>query len=480
MFFWEWPLAPDRVRPRLRQLERDWIWYEAWHRYAWRADRDPEAERTYWIGRLAEQFGTHQAGAAALDAYEAIGRIAPQLVRRFGITEGNRQTLSLGMTMSQLTNATRYRPWADLWESHAPAGERLDQYVARELAGEPHLGETPVDVIRNVRRLADVASAAIDHGATAVRSNADQYERLRTDVEAISLIARFYALRVSAAIDIMTYRRTRVHHEHDPGELRTALSKVERSVAVYRDLAALTDRTYHYANSMRTPQRKIPFPDGAAFGHWRQCLPEYEAELTRMRRNIELLAAGRMPPGRSGGRSGPRPLRPVAFELHSSACEVFTLEEGSSVFADSESNIRYLADELAGLRGVRISRQAGYRGRVEVEFSLRESALVLIGYFADPDPAWLQVPDLETDTHADARGGLDPLLRNGIGVDFLPTVNVHALRYEPGRHLLAPGPGAYLIAGVIAADQQPQPREVAPDDSAPDAMDWLYEDHRDP
>ena len=195
-----------------------------------------------------------------------------------------------------------------------------------------------------------------------------------------------------------------------------------------------------------------------------------------MRRNLGLLAAGRLPP--AIGPAAPGALRPATFELHSSVAEVFTVETGTSVFADSESNIRHLADELVGLRGVRIPRQAGYRGQVEIEFSLRAPALVLIGYFADPDPVWLQVPDLETDTHADARGGLEPLLRNGIGVDFLPTVNVHALRYEPGRHLLAPGPGAYLIAGVIAADQRPRPRDVVPDDAAPDTMDWLYEDHR--
>lgn len=477
LFYWEWPDSPDRAEPRLRQIERDWIWYEAWHRYAWRADRPPESERAYWVSRLGEQFGSVAAGEAALDAYEAMGRIAPQLVRRFGITEGNRQTLSLGMAMAQLTNAARFRPWADLWDSHAPAGERLDLYVARELAGEPHVGETPLDVIGDVRRLARDASAAVACGAGAVTANAEEYARLRTDVEALSLLARFYAERASAAIDIMTYRER--YHGTDGGDvglLKAALDKVASSVDAYRELAALTDRTYHYANSMQTPQRKIPFPDGAAYGHWRQCLPEYEAELSNLRRNVELLDRGELPAALRAADGRPEPYRPAAFDLHTASAETFTVRRGESVFADSDGNIRQLAEELDGLRGIRIPRRAGYTGEVPLELTLPEPATILVGYFDDPEPVWLQVPNLETDTHADARGGLEPVLRNGIRVDFLPPINVHASRYEAGRHTLSLGRGAYVVAGVVAACQPLPPRQVVHAETTADTMDWLYED----
>ena len=36
------------------------------------------------------------------------GEVAPRLIRRFGITEGNRQTLSLGMTLDELVNPKKY------------------------------------------------------------------------------------------------------------------------------------------------------------------------------------------------------------------------------------------------------------------------------------------------------------------------------------------------------------------------------------
>ncbi|UUZ85116.1 hypothetical protein LJK88_16975 [Paenibacillus sp. P26] len=69
----------------------------------------------------------------------------PSSLRRFGITEGNRQTMSLGMTMSQLTNPERHMPWPDLWESQSPQGERLEEYAVRELSGKPHVGNAAGD-----------------------------------------------------------------------------------------------------------------------------------------------------------------------------------------------------------------------------------------------------------------------------------------------------------------------------------------------
>ena len=39
-------------------------------------------------------------------------------------------------------------------------------------------------------------------------------------------------------------------------------------------------------------------------------------------------------------------------------------------------------------------------------------------------------------SHADERGGVDPVLRNAAAIDECPNVNVHAFRYQPGRHKL--------------------------------------------
>ena len=83
------------------------------------------------------------------------------------------------------------------------------------------------------------------------------------------------------------------------------------------------------------------------------------------------------------------------------------------------------------------------------------------------------MPDLETNTHADDRGGLTPVLTTALTVDWHPDVDVHAFRYEPGRHLFSPGAGAYVILGVVAADQEFTGRSVRPADEGADTFDWL-------
>ena len=61
-----------------------------------------------------------QAAEKILDAYNDSGECAPRILRRFGITEGNRQTLSLGMTLDELVNPDKYHAFEELWESLPP------------------------------------------------------------------------------------------------------------------------------------------------------------------------------------------------------------------------------------------------------------------------------------------------------------------------------------------------------------------------
>jgi hypothetical protein len=106
---------------RLLQIERDWIWYKAWSRYAWKANRDRTEEINYWSGLLAAKYGCSiEDGKLILEAYEQSGEIAPKLLRRFGITDGNRQTLTLGMLMTQLINPYRYGLFTLLYDGESP------------------------------------------------------------------------------------------------------------------------------------------------------------------------------------------------------------------------------------------------------------------------------------------------------------------------------------------------------------------------
>ena len=146
--YWDWPYTADKLPngERLKQLDRDWMWYQAWGRYAWNEQRGND--KTYWKKELAEYYGIDTIAAGhLLNAYDEAGEIAPKLLRRFGITEGNRQTLLLGMTMGELVNPYKYTIYPGFYESCGPEGEKLIEYIEKECKGQPHVGELPFDIV---------------------------------------------------------------------------------------------------------------------------------------------------------------------------------------------------------------------------------------------------------------------------------------------------------------------------------------------
>jgi hypothetical protein len=476
LFFWDWPFAPDKIEPRLRQLDRDWIWFASWFRYAWNPDRDPQAERHYWTQVLGQRYGCLEAGEAILDAYEASGECAPKLLRRFGITEGNRQTMSLGMTMSQLTNPERHMPWADLWESQSPEGERLEEYVIRELSGEPHVGETPPEIIADAGRHALDAVQAIERARHSVTRNNDEFDRLVGDMHALHHMVEVYSQKVQAAMLILTYKHTvRGEFFSQLDLLEQAAAHLENSLVSYRKLTDLTDKTYTFANSMQTPQRKVPVRNGLEFGHWRQCLPVYELELNQFRLHLDELKQGILPEALKNLKEPIVPYREVPFKLLSDNAETFRIEKGTHVFTDGDIHIVSSAEELNDLTGIRFSQmQAGLNG-IAIDIELEQPSQVLIGYFNNKDQQWLQAPSLEENTHADDIGGYETILRKGLRLYAYPSVNMHAFHYEAGRHTLDFGRGAYLILGVVPADQVMRSRDVEHKNDGVDTLDWLYE-----
>ena len=245
------------MTPPLKQLDRDWIWFEAWARYSWNPDIDPATDHAYWVNRIAEKYGNKEAAEKILEAYNDSGECAPRLIRRFGITEGNRQTLSLGMTLDQLVHPEKYGELSDLWESDAPPGERINVYVKREWNHEPHEGETPVSINKEVLNFSRKACDAIDAAEPFVTKNRDEYERLKNDVHCIDEMSRNYAAKVNAAMFVLRYDLS-----HDPADMEQAATHLADSLDHYRALTKLTENTYNYANSMQTSQRKIPFTGG--------------------------------------------------------------------------------------------------------------------------------------------------------------------------------------------------------------------------
>ena len=286
--YWNWPYAPDIADPPLLQWQRDRIWFEAWARYAWNPDVNTNEDRAYWISQIADFYGDPNAAEKILDAYNNSGEVAPRLIRRFGITEGNRQTLSLGMTLDQLVNPNKYGAIEDLWLSQAPPGERLDEFVKKEWNHAAHIGETPETIIAEVLDESSNAVVAANAAETLVTKNRDEFERLKNDTLCIQAMAENYSAKVKAAELVLRY-----NYSHDISDMENAEKFLAESFADYQKLVALTENTYRYANSMQTSQRKIPVSGGVK-GHgtnylWSQLEPLYKTEMENFQAKVAAL-----------------------------------------------------------------------------------------------------------------------------------------------------------------------------------------------
>jgi len=459
--YWNWPYAPDIANPPLLQWDRDWIWYEAWARYAWNPDIPEKEDRAYWISRLAERFGNTNAADRILDAYNHAGEVAPRLIRRFGITEGNRQTLSLGMTLDQLVNPKKYNVLPDLWESQAPPGERLDEYVKKEWNHQPHAGETPETVIVETLNAASNAIASITAADPWVDRNRGEFARLCNDARCIEAMAQFYAAKVKAAEWVLRY-----NYSQDPEDLKRARQFLVESFAHYEFLAALTERIYYFANSMQTSQRKIPFVGGVkGVGTnylWSQLVPLYQKELDDFRAMVAQLKQSTNAPMVSVDEANIKPWPAAAFKLISTNAETYEVKTGARPFTDRNYTIRDLAPELNGLTGIRFSHEAAKSGRYQpVEFEAAEPVQVLVGYFNNPKDIWLQVPNLDFAAQADERGGIEPVIRDAADIEQCPNVNVHAFRYDAGRQKLELiGQGSFVILGIVPQSVKLEKRDA--------------------
>lgn len=444
--FWSWPDAPDKTLPPLKQVERDWMWYESWARYAWDPYIDEAEDHAYWIDRLASVFGTKEAAEHILNALNDAGECAPRILRRYGITEGNRQTMSLGMTLDQLVNPARAKPFPELWESQSPPGERLQEYVDRDIRGEPHEGETPPQINEEVLRFAAAAVDAIDKAEPFVTRNRDEYERIRNDCRCIEAMSQNYVAKVRAAEFVLRYA-----HSKQVADMEAALVHLRTSLQFFRTLEALTRDSYDFANTMQTSQRRVPVPGGfdgqPANYHWTQLLPIYETELAEFEKRVERLKAGHL---ESDDESSVERLPKKSVKLISSGVELYEANVGARIWHDRPEKIESIAPELAGLNGIRVGDAAAASDKYLIELEAAEPMNILVGYVQSADPRWLRVPDLETDAPAADYVDVEPAIENAVTIRGLPPVHVHVWRVPAGRSVLDLRTiGSFMILGIV-------------------------------
>lgn len=464
--YWDWPYTADKAEPRLKEMERDWIWYEAWARYAWKANRDRNDEINYWSNHLGNLYGCDDSGGEILEAYEQSGEIAPKLLRKFGITEGNRQTLLLGMFLSQLVNPNKWTVYPGFHESCGPEGEMLIEYMDKEWNKQPHHGETPDQLISQAVAHGQAAATAIDKAASKVTKNKTEFKRLQNDMHCYQAYADFFSEKVQAAMLILRYT-----HSQDISDLDKAVPHIEKSLQHYRKLVDLTKDTYLYANSMQTAQRRIPIGgDDGKNKTWAELLPHFEDELANVKKNIEFLKKH----GNTQTTSF-EVLKPTNVTVDAKGATSYVIKNGQKVFADKDFVIDGFSEELKNMRPYLFNMDKQASEGTTITFECKEPVSVLVGYVNSERKEFAKSPTLETDASANSHGQGDVKIANALNIPRRGSVNIHTFTYPTGKHTLNLGTGALMVLGFIDANQKITPHNAGFGGNDPSSkIDWIF------
>ena len=463
--YWDWPYTADKLQDgrRLLQIDRDWMWYRAWGRYAWNCERG--TDQTYWKKQLADYYGIDTISAGQLlRAYDEVGEIAPKLLRRFGITEGNRQTLLLGMTMGELVNPYKYTIYPGFYESCGPEGEKLIEYVEKEWKHLPHTGELPLDIVEQCAQHGIEAEHAVDLLVANPTRHADEFERVREDMKFYRMFAAAFRLKVIAAQQVLNYKWSQ-----DIKYLDKAVQYMEQSQNWWNALSAATQDAYLYANSMQTAQRRIPVGgDGGKMKTWSELATVYQAELDALKENIIKL---KNPVEKANENI--LPARPASVKLFAKNTQLITLKKGAIIFENRpDTPVDSVAPELIGLQALVLNRDTTRIVGTTIEFESDKPVKLLVGLFKDDDSKWAKAPKLEIDATGNEYGQAEPLLTNAISIVQMPKVNIHQYTLPAGRQTLHLPKGILMVAGFT--DSIIKQRDCGLNGPSGE-VDWLFQ-----
>ena len=464
--YWDWPFTADKLPngERLKQLDRDRMWYQAWGRYAWNDQRG--LDKTYWKKELAEYYGIDTTAAGhLLNAYDEAGEIAPKLLRRFGITEGNRQTLLLGMTMGELVNPYKYTIYPGFYESCGPEGEKLIEYIEKEYKGQAHKGELPLDIVDQCVNHGDRTLIEMGAIGTKPTRHADEYERVWNDFLCYATFAKAFQLKVRAAAEVIRYKWTK-----DIAHLETAEKWLEQSLSIWYDLSRMTDQWYLYANSMQTAQRRIPVGgDGGKMKTWSELAKVYQEELDAFKENIEKL---KHPVAQTDIQI--QPAKPAKVTILSPlTSHLSPLKKGAILFENRpDTPIDSVAPELVGLQALVLNRDTTRIVGTTIEYESDQPVRLLVGLFKDDDSKWAKAPKLEIDATGNEYGQAEPILTNAISIVQMPKVNIHQYSLPAGRNTIRLPKGILMVAGFTQSEIKPRDCGL---NGPSTEVDWLFQ-----
>ena len=467
--YWDWPYSADKTDIRLKQIDRDWMWYKAWGRYAWNKERNRKDEVKYWAEKISEQYKiSHKDSEQLLTALEEVGEIAPKLLRAYGISDGNRQTLTLGMFMSQLVNPYKYRVYDSFIKSSGPDKEILIDWAKKEWNNEPHHGELPMDIANEVENHALKAVEAVNKIDKKAITKSDELKRVVNDIMCYYDLAYFYSEKVKSATEVLNYKYSNDINYLDKADLHLA-----NSLDYFKSLVDKTEDTYLYANSMQIDLRRIPISgkDGKN-KHWSELLPHYQEEYDNFKRNLIGLKQNK---DISLVKKEYKAFKKADVKILNKNNNFIELKEGAKIYSNKSDKIQKIAPELKGLSALVTNSQNQINNGTSIEFECSDSIKIVVGYFNGHSYTILDPPTLETNALANERGQADIKIANALSIENMWPINIYTYDYEPGIHTLKLDKGLVLILGFIDGEEEIISRDAGiVGEGEESSIDWLF------
>ena len=138
----------------------------------------------------------------------------------------------------------------------------------------------------------------------------------------------------------------------------------------------------------------------------------------------------------------------ASFEVVNSNYKTFKMMQYAHFFSGSKHNIVRIASELQDLKGVELPLESYKNGtNSPLKLKFKEPVQVLIGIFQEKNNA--EYFQFQKNENAKL------ILENAVTITGLPPVNVYAIAFPKGTHLILPqGKGVFAVLGVIKNNEK--------------------------
>lgn len=264
------------------EFERYWMFYQLWGRLSY----DPKTPDSFWQTELRQRLGS--ASEAAGEAY----RLASQVICEVVAVHLADPNMYIWPEINPGGLIESYREVRPSDWSHVAW---IPEAVRNRIKGVASAKQTPRETSARLDSFADGIDRAVAQVRRRLGNNHSnkEWESTEPDFQVLALLSRYHA-RKQVAADQLTY----FYETGDPSALESAKRELTKGLAVWTELAHLTDGLY--------PEEMSFGPDDV--GHWKDKLPyvKYDLELVREREEL-FKRFGRFEFGFDFGTPAPEP-----------------------------------------------------------------------------------------------------------------------------------------------------------------------------